>query len=79
MLNCGLENTFLMAYHTRNIDRHLIAWKEDPRHKPLLVRGARQVGKSSAVRHLGSTFTYFLEVNFERQPALAELFKGSLN
>ncbi len=50
-------------------------WKENPRRKPLLVRGARQVGKSSSIRHLGKTFRYFLEVNFERNPEVAEIFK----
>ena len=52
-------------------------WKENPRRKPLLVRGARQVGKSSSIRHLGKTFKYFLEVNFERNPEVGEIFKGN--
>ncbi len=52
-------------------------WKENPRRKPLLVRGARQVGKSSSIRHLGNTFKYFLEVNFERNPEVGEIFKGN--
>ena len=43
-------------YITRQIDKALIAWKNNPRHKPLLLRGARQVGKSSSVRHLGKQF-----------------------
>lgn len=42
-----------MAYLTRNIDAELLRWKESPRRKPLLVRGARQVGKPWAIRHLG--------------------------
>ena len=52
-------------------------WKENPHRKPLLVRGARQVGKSSSIRHLGKTFKYFLEVNFERNPEVGEIFKGN--
>lgn len=66
-------------YFTRDIDLHLKNWKEDIHHKPLLLRGARQVGKSSAVRHLGETFEYFLEVNFERNPEIKQLFSASLN
>src|SRR5665647_341403 len=66
-------------YFLRNIDLHLNAWKNDKQHKPLLLRGARQVGKSSAVRHLGETFEYFLEVNFERNPEIKQLFSASLN
>lgn len=64
-------------YLTRNIDKNLMEWKENPRRKPLLVRGARQVGKSSSIRHLGKTFKYFLEVNFERNPEVGEIFKGN--
>jgi predicted AAA+ superfamily ATPase len=35
--------------------------------KPLLLRGARQVGKSSSVREFGKHFEYFLEINFEKK------------
>jgi len=66
-------------YFTRNIDRYLNEWKDDAKHKPLLLRGARQVGKSSAIRNLGRSFEYFLEVNFERQPDIANLFTGTIN
>ena len=38
-------------YYERIIDRHLKEWAERPVHKPVLLRGARQVGKSTAVRH----------------------------
>ena len=52
-----------MGYLRRLIDKELKAWKSAVEHKPLLVRGARQVGKSSAIRHLGESCSYFLEVN----------------
>ena len=64
-------------YLARSIDVALLEWKESPLRKPLLVRGARQVGKSSSVRHLGETFKYFLEVNLERNPEVVEIFKGN--
>jgi predicted AAA+ superfamily ATPase len=66
-------------YFSRDIDLHLKTWKDDLHHKPLLIRGARQVGKSSAVRHLGESFEFFLEVNFERNPDVKQLFSASLN
>ena len=44
-----------------------------------MLRGARQVGKSSSVKHLASQFTYYVEVNFEKQPQIKELFKGELD
>lgn len=46
-------------YLSRSIDQVLLEWKDNPRRKPLLVRGARQVGKSSTIRHLGKNFKYF--------------------
>lgn len=68
-----------MAYYKRYIDSVLLKWKDEPRHKPLLIRGARQVGKSSAVKELGKTFMYFVEVNLERQPSLASLFTADID
>ena len=68
-----------MAYFKRHIDDQLKKWKEAPRRKPLLIRGARQVGKSTAVRELGKTFEYFVEINLEKQPGLRELFPENID
>ncbi|MGM9869480.1 MAG: ATP-binding protein [Sodaliphilus sp.] len=62
-------------YIKRSIDKHLLEWKESRGRKPLLLRGARQVGKSSAIKHLGESFDYFIEVNFEKRPDIAALFE----
>ena len=62
-------------YIERLIDTLLLEWKNSNRLKPLLLRGARQVGKSWAVEHLGETFEYFIEVNFEKQPEMLEVFQ----
>ena len=66
-------------YIKRNIDAQLIAWKEDTMRKPLLLRGARQVGKSSAIRNFGKQFKYFAEVNFERNKAVKTFFYGDID
>ena len=63
-----------MAYYKRNIDHQLELWHQSTDHKPLLIRGARQVGKSTAVRQLGKTFKYYIELNLEKQPDLHQLF-----
>lgn len=63
----------------RQIDRHLDAWRESPSRKVLLLRGARQVGKTYSVRRLGSSFDTFLEINFEEDPRLISFFEGSLS
>lgn len=62
----------------RAIEEHLLGWKNEPKRKPLILRGARQVGKTFSVRQLGGTFDYFLEVNFEKDRRIASLFAGSL-
>ena len=54
-------------YLARNIDKDLSAWKQAAKHKPLILRGARQVGKSSTIRELAKQFDYFLEINFEEK------------
>ena len=54
-------------------------WKDNPMRKPLLLRGARQVGKSSAVRHFGKEFQFFAEVNFERHKTVKTFFQGDID
>ena len=67
-------------YFFRNIDVELLAWSKEDNHKVLLLRGARQVGKSSAIRNLGKYFEYFLEINFEEDIETRVFFeKGSLS
>jgi predicted AAA+ superfamily ATPase len=62
----------------RIIDFHLEKWKVDPFRKPLILRGARQVGKTYAVRRLGKGFKSFVEINFERLDGAAALFEKNL-
>lgn len=66
-------------YYDRNIDGYLREWSKREDHKPLLLRGARQVGKSTAVRHLGEQFSQYVEINFERNPEYKALFQGNLD
>ena len=66
-------------YYNRIIDLYLSEWASRSIHKPVLLRGARQVGKSTAVRHLGERFKYFVEINLEKQPDYKALFKPNLD
>lgn len=66
-------------YYERIIDSHLAEWAQRKEHKPLLLRGARQVGKSTAVRHLAEQFDSYIEINFEKQPAYKSLFEKDLD
>lgn len=66
-------------YKERKIDAALLEWAKSSNHKPLLLRGARQVGKSTAVRHLGEQFESFVEINFDKQKSFHPLFNGDLD
>ncbi len=65
-------------YYKRIIDSYLSEWASRKMHKPILLRGARQVGKSTAVRHLGEQFKYYVEINLEKQPGYKTLFRKDL-
>lgn len=66
-------------YYPRLIDSYLSEWAKSPSHKPLLLRGTRQVGKSTAIRHLGESFGNYLEINFEKYPEYKALFEENLD
>lgn len=60
----------------------LVSWSKlpDGERKPLLIEGARQVGKTWLARELGNKeFDNFIELNFESQTALDDLFKLDFN
>lgn len=59
----------------RNALGFLKNWLTSVDRKPLVLRGARQVGKTWLVRHLAKTTgKRLVEINFEKQPAQASLF-----
>lgn len=62
----------------RLIDWHLRTWKNSTQRKPLLLKGARQIGKTYAVRQLGKEFESFVEVNFELLPEAKTIFEPDL-
>jgi uncharacterized protein len=63
----------------RFIDQELIEWKKSTERKSLILRGARQVGKTFAVRKLGKTYTDFYEINFEKRVELHSIFEKNLD
>lgn len=62
----------------RLISTYLQVWKKDPYRKPLLLRGARQVGKTYEVRQFGKTYQHFVEINFEKRPEMRTVFDQDL-
>ncbi len=63
----------------RLIDQELKDWKQSSMRKSLVLRGARQVGKTFAVRQLGRTYDDFHEINLEKRPELHLVFKKNLD
>ena len=64
----------------RFIDQGLRKWKKARRRKPLIVRGARQVGKTYSVRQFGKDcFDALAVVNLERNPDWHRIFEGNLH
>ena len=62
----------------RTILKDLQAWKTSSQHKPLVLRGARQVGKTTVVKQFGQSFNTFVYLNLEL-PADSRLFDGQLS
>lgn len=60
----------------RNIIDALKVWKNSPRRKPLVLQGARQVGKSWALKKFGNEcFEDIVYINFDTMPSVKEDFK----
>lgn len=59
---------------------NLYQWKEDPYRKPLIVRGARQVGKTWILQEFGRTaYARVVYVNFEETPSLRAIFSDDFD
>lgn len=64
----------------RNALYNLIEWKSDPERKPLILRGARQVGKTWLMKEFGkSQYTNFVYFNFDEDDALKSIFTTNKN
>lgn len=61
----------------RNLIHQLRQWKENPRRKPLVLRGARQVGKTTLVKEFGKEFDSFISLNLEKEDS--EIFRRFSN
>src|SRR5690606_31110159 len=81
-MNCVKKITFLALIIgmtiQRNIQQQLAAWKNDPNRKPLVLQGARQVGKTWLLKQLGKgEFEDVAYFNFEEQPELKQFFENT--
>ncbi|MGM9518730.1 MAG: ATP-binding protein [Acidaminococcus sp.] len=60
---------------TRKVDSILIDWKDSPDHLPLIIKGARQIGKTEAIEHFARThYDHIVEINFALQKEYQHIF-----
>ena len=58
----------------------LIKWKDNPRRKPLIIEGARQVGKTWLMKEFGKqAYADTVYINFDSNSRIAELFASDLD
>jgi predicted AAA+ superfamily ATPase len=67
-----------MIDYPRNIETALLDWRKSHRRKPLILRGARQVGKTTVVRQFGKSYKQYIELNLEKK-AEGDLFTAITN
>lgn len=64
------NNIFTYISYQMNFKRHiystLVAWKSNKNRKPLIVRGARQVGKTTLINEFAGTYSHQIKLNLER-------------
>lgn len=59
----------------RKIDKYLTDWKNSPDRKPLIIKGARQIGKTRSVEWFaGQNYASVIEINFIEQKKYREIF-----
>lgn len=76
MLKIVAENVILgMELLKRKIDTFLWNWKNNPKRKPLIVKGARQIGKTESIRAFGkANYESVIEINFVLQKKFRAIF-----
>lgn len=64
----------------RHAMQRLIEWKREPGRLPMLIRGARQVGKTWLMKEFGRTeFKKYAYINFDRNERMRQLFSGDFD
>ena len=60
----------------RKVDDFLIHWKHNPDRMPLIIKGARQIGKTSSIEHFAESYKHFIEINFITEPQYSKIFSS---
>lgn len=69
-----------MAYLKRKIDDYLDNWFRDDSKKPLIIKGARQIGKTESIRRFAKThYKNIIEINFVEKPQFQTILSDGYN
>lgn len=64
-----------MGLLKRKVDKYLIEWKQNPERKPLIIKGARQIGKTESIKKFAeNNYKYFININFALQKQYKDIF-----
>lgn len=64
-------------YLKRKIDQYLVEWKQNPNRKPLIIKGARQVGKTKSIKTFAeNNFDNIVEINFVEDPVYKQIVEN---
>ena len=64
----------------RLVENKLLGWKDSKRRKPLILRGARQIGKTWIIKNFGNKYyKNIVTIDFEKERELHPLFEKSLD
>lgn len=70
-----LSRRWKMVLLKRKIDDFLLQWKNNPEKMPLIVKGARQIGKTESIRNFArKNYKYIVEINFVLQKQFKDIF-----
>ncbi len=71
----NIQTQIIMDYTLkRKIDTYLLLWKQNPERLPLIIKGLRQVGKTSSIEHFAHNYGSFIEINFVTEPQYKVIF-----
>lgn len=69
-----------MTYLKRKIDYYLDKWKKDSNRKPLIIKGARQVGKTKSILNFAkNNYDNVIEINFVSDPVYKQIVENGYN
>jgi predicted AAA+ superfamily ATPase len=63
----------------RILYQYLSEWRASAVHKPIIMRGARQVGKTYLADQFGQAFDHYVSINLEKEPELIPIFDENLD